>query len=194
MPCLQQVACIIHSHTHNLTLYLYYIHICIGSIAASVAGLSLRIRACAQSLRAKDSKANKANKANKAGKAKGRRLKAKGKRSRQLTKQEMMFKDIKVPAYTCRYLYSLACARLCSLKRVAARAAKASPTTPSSPSSLSPSLSYPLQPVLAPIQYRRWKRSISVRKTRLQESVLCPVSSCQLAATPRYRSVPSLPP
>lgn len=69
MPCLKQVACIIHSHTHKLTLYLYYIHICIGSIAASLAGLSSRIRACAQSLRAKDSKANKASK------AKGRRLK-----------------------------------------------------------------------------------------------------------------------
>lgn len=72
MPCLKQVACIIHSHTHKLTLYLYYIHICVGSIAASLAGLSSRIRACAQSLRAKDSKANKANKASK---AKGRRLK-----------------------------------------------------------------------------------------------------------------------
>lgn len=97
--------------------------------------MSSRIRACAQSLRAKDSKANKANK-----RQRSKRQKAEGQRSRQLTKQEMMFKDIRDPAYTCRYLYSLACARLCSLKREAARAAKAFPyNTLFSPLSSSPS-------------------------------------------------------
>lgn len=163
-----------HTHTQAHCCIWCYIHICIGSIAASLAGLSSRIRACAQSLRAKDSKANKANK-----RQRSKRQKAEGQRSRQLTKQEMMFKDIRDPAYTCRYLYSLACARLCSLKREAARAAKAFPATPSSPPS-------PPLPVL-PSATGSGSRSGSKMETqhfRSQNSFArkCPVSraSCRL--------------
>lgn len=135
--------------------------------------MSSRIRACAQSLRAKDSKANKANK-----RQRSKRQKAEGQRSRQLTKQEMMFKDIRDPAYTCRYLYSLACARLCSLKREAARAAKAFPYK-----TLLSLLSLPLLPSATGSGSRSGSK-METQHFRSQNSFArkCPVSraSCRL--------------